>query len=91
MLKLDGTLDHAALQLQPSSNVSARSIATFAPNCKQKLLTDTDAQHGCACSKESLVDGKTSKTEKAIADVQHKILHGTTADEWQTHYIFLVH
>ncbi len=36
-LEVDGTLDLAPLQLQPPSIVINRSVATFAPSCRQYL------------------------------------------------------
>ena len=35
VLEVDGILDLAPLQLQPPSIVINRSVATFAPNCRQ--------------------------------------------------------
>jgi hypothetical protein len=35
VLEVDGTLDLAPLQLQPPSIVINRSVATFAPSCRQ--------------------------------------------------------
>ncbi len=35
VLEVDGTLDLAALQLQPPSIVINRSVATFVPSCRQ--------------------------------------------------------
>ena len=37
VLEADGTLDLAALQLQPGSIVINRSVTTSTPNCRQKL------------------------------------------------------
>ncbi len=38
VLEVDGTLDLAALQLQPGSIVINRSISTCTPSCRQKLV-----------------------------------------------------
>ena len=77
-LEADGTLDLAALQLQPGTIV-IKVVSHNIQAWKQKLANCYWPIAWFLCSHKGLVDVQTRKTKRTFADIQQKVLHDTTA------------
>ena len=76
VIEADGTLDVAALQLQPATVVINGSVITLTSSCRRP--TGAELFHGALCSKKGLVDVQTSKTKRTFAELQEKVLRDAT-------------
>ena len=79
VLDANGTLDVAVLQLQPATVGINGSVVTPTQVADKNWPIGTDLFHGALCSKKGLVDVKTSKTKRTLAELQEKVLRDATA------------